>query len=122
MRWVKETRCPASLSCLRRPSIVVTASVRNEVAVGIDRVSSMYLASMPAPPRSGWGAAPGAGAGGGAAGGGAAARVRAPARGPPPPRAPRPPAAVGARGENLGLREAPPGPRAPDVREVDALG
>src|SRR4051794_1877874 len=68
MRWVKETRCPASLSCLRRPSIVVTASVRNEVAVGIDRLSSMYLASMPAPPRSGRGSESGAGAVTGAAG------------------------------------------------------
>src|SRR3954452_4918533 len=62
MRCVNETRWPASLSCLRRPSIVVTASVRNEVAVGIDRLSSMYFASMPAPPRSGWGVASGAGA------------------------------------------------------------
>src|SRR3954469_13309257 len=62
MRWVNETRWPASLSCLRRPSIAVTASVRNEVAVGIDRLSSMYFASMPAPPRSGWGVASGAGA------------------------------------------------------------
>src|ERR687892_151380 len=63
MRCVNETRLPASLSCLRRPSIVVTAIVRNEVAVGIDRLSSMYRASMPAPPRSGWGSAAGAGAG-----------------------------------------------------------
>src|SRR3954468_431254 len=68
MRWVNKTRWPASLSCLRRPSIVVTASVRNEVAVGIDRLSSMYLASIPAPPRSGSGLEPGAGAVTGAAG------------------------------------------------------
>jgi len=37
----KETRLPASLSCLRRPSSVVTVMVRNEVAVGIFRDSSM---------------------------------------------------------------------------------
>src|SRR3954447_25850915 len=71
MRWVNETRWPASLSCLRRPSIAVTASVRNEVAVGIDRLSSMYFASMPAPPRSGWGVDAGAGAMTGSAGAGA---------------------------------------------------
>src|SRR4051794_40265501 len=70
MRWVNETRWPASLSCLRRPSIAVTASVRNEVAVGIDRLSSMYFASMPAPPRSGWGVDAGAGAVTGSAGAG----------------------------------------------------
>ena len=41
IRCVKETRWPASLSCLRRLSSVVTVSVRNEVAVGIARDSSM---------------------------------------------------------------------------------
>src|SRR4051795_876402 len=82
MRWVNETRWPASLSCLRRPSIDVTAIVRNEVAVGIDRLSSMYLASMPAPPRRGCGVASGDGAVAGAAGGGGAAAV-AGGRAPP---------------------------------------
>ena len=43
---MKETRWPASLSCLRRASSVVTVSVRNEVAVGTWRDSSMYLASI----------------------------------------------------------------------------
>src|SRR3954464_634234 len=90
MRWVNETRWPASLSCLRRPSIAVTASVRNEVAVGIDRLSSMYLASMPAPPRSGWGVDAGAGAVTGSAGAGA------------------PPFATGARTSAFVMR--PPGP------------
>ena len=41
IRCVKETLWPASLSSLRRASSVVTVSVRNEVAVGIDRDSSM---------------------------------------------------------------------------------
>jgi hypothetical protein len=41
IRWVKETFCPASLSCLRRASIAVTVMVRNDVAVGISRDSSM---------------------------------------------------------------------------------
>src|SRR3954453_18696099 len=91
MRWVNETRCPASLSCLRRPSIDVTAIVRNEVAVGIDRLSFMYLASMPAPPRSGCGVAPGDGAVAGSAGGAAA-----------------PPLAVVARAAAFGVR--PPWP------------
>src|SRR4051794_22950166 len=50
MRWVKETFWPAFLSSLRRASIVVTVTVRNEVAVGIERLSSMYLASIAAPP------------------------------------------------------------------------
>ena len=53
IRCVNETFWPASLSCLRRPSICVTVSVRNEVAVGIDRLSSMYFASIAAPPRIG---------------------------------------------------------------------
>src|SRR4051812_50198285 len=91
MRWVNETRCPASLSCLRRPSIDVTAIVRNEVAVGIDRLSFMYLTSMPAPPRSGCGVAPGDGAGARSAGRAAAPPVAVVARtaalGAPPPRA-----------------------------------
>src|SRR4051794_24346734 len=34
--------------------MTVTVIVRNEVAVGIDRDSSMYLASIAAPPLSGW--------------------------------------------------------------------
>src|SRR3954453_5031197 len=50
MRCVKETFWPAFLSSLRRASIVVTVMVRNEVAVGIERLSSMYLASIAAPP------------------------------------------------------------------------
>ena len=41
IRCVKETRWPASLSCLRRASSVVTVRVRNEVAVGTWRDSSM---------------------------------------------------------------------------------
>ncbi len=41
IRCVKETRWPASLSCLRRVSRFVTVKVRNEVAVGIARDSSM---------------------------------------------------------------------------------
>ena len=41
IRCVNETRRPASLSCSRRPSSTVTVSVRNEVAVGIERLSSM---------------------------------------------------------------------------------
>ena len=41
MRWVKETFWPPFLSCLRRVSIAVTVMVRNEVAVGIERLSSM---------------------------------------------------------------------------------
>src|SRR3954454_23747748 len=122
MRWVNETRWPESFSCLRRPSIVVTASVRNEVAVGIDRLSSMYLASMPAPPRSGWGSAPGAGAVTASAGAPARRLGRAPARGRCPRRGRPRRAAVGDRGEDVGLRDAPAGPRARDVREVDALG
>src|SRR3954469_9725018 len=34
--------------------MTVTVIVRNDVAVGIDRDSSMYLASIAAPPLSGW--------------------------------------------------------------------
>src|SRR4051794_41780785 len=109
MRWVNETRWPASLSCLRRPSIDVTAIVRNEVAVGIDRLSSMYLASMPAPPRSGCGVAPGDGAVAGSAGGAAAPPLgvvagAAPLVIPPPgagagaPPGARPPPPAGGRG------------------------
>ena len=41
MRWVNETFWPAFLSCLRRPSMTVTVIVRNEVAVGMARLSSM---------------------------------------------------------------------------------
>jgi hypothetical protein len=41
MRWVNETFWPPALSCLRRVSIAVTVIVRNEVAVGIERDSSM---------------------------------------------------------------------------------
>ena len=41
IRWVNETFWPAAFSCLRRASRVVTVSVRNEVAVGIERLSSM---------------------------------------------------------------------------------
>ena len=41
IRCVNETFWPPALSCLRRPSIAVTVTVRNEVAVGIDRLSSM---------------------------------------------------------------------------------
>src|SRR3954467_8964768 len=111
MRWVNETRWPASLSCLRRPSIAVTASVRNEVAVGIDRLSSMYFASMPAPPRSGWGVDAGAGAVTGSAGAGGA-----------PVAAGGGAAAVRAGGEDVGLRDAPAGAGAGDVRQVDPLG
>src|SRR4051795_3589542 len=123
MRCVNETRWPASLSCLRRPSIVVTASVRNEVAVGIDRLSSMYFASMPAPPRSGWGLAPGAGAGTGAAGAGRApvARGVGAGRGRGDGRRRRGRAAVGDGGEDVGLRDPPAGAGARHVREVDPL-
>ena len=41
IRWVNETRRPACFSCSRRWLRVVTVSVRNEVAVGIERLSSM---------------------------------------------------------------------------------
>ena len=41
IRCVKETLWPASLSCLRRWSSTVTVIVRNEVAVGIERLWSM---------------------------------------------------------------------------------
>ncbi len=41
IRCVNETFRPAAFSCLRRASRVVTVSVRNEVAVGIERLSSM---------------------------------------------------------------------------------
>ena len=41
IRCVKETRWPASLSCLRRVSRFVTVKVRKDVAVGICRDSSM---------------------------------------------------------------------------------
>ena len=40
-RWVNETRWPASFSCVRRWASVVTVIVRNEVAVGMARLSSM---------------------------------------------------------------------------------
>ena len=49
---VNETFLPAALSCLRRASSTPTASVRNDVAVGIDRLSSMYFASIAAAPLS----------------------------------------------------------------------
>src|SRR5438445_10334490 len=45
---------PAALSSLRRASMTVTVIVLNDVAVGIDRDSSMYLASIAAPPLRGW--------------------------------------------------------------------
>ena len=58
IRWVKETFIPRSLStplsALRLASSVSTASVLNEVAVGIERLSSIALASIAAGPRSGF--------------------------------------------------------------------
>src|SRR3954454_21032396 len=117
MRWVNETRSLASLSCLRRPSIDVTASVRNEVAVGIDRLSSMYFASMPAPPRSGRDSAPGAGAVAGS--GGADAPPLATVGGAPTFALP-PPGPAGGASSTCGTR--PPGAGASDVGEVDPLG
>ena len=57
-RWVKETFIPRSLrtalSALRLASSVSTAIVRNEVAVGTSRLSSIALASIAAGPRSGF--------------------------------------------------------------------
>ena len=54
--WVKETFMPRSLrtlfSALRLASSVSTAIVRNEVAVGTSRLSSIALASIAAGPRS----------------------------------------------------------------------
>ncbi len=41
IRCVNETRWPASLSWARRCSSTLTVSVRKEVAVGIERLSSM---------------------------------------------------------------------------------
>ncbi len=41
MMWVKETFCPAALSSRRRASMVETTRVRKEVAVGMERLSSM---------------------------------------------------------------------------------
>ena len=52
MMCVKETLRPASFNCLRRASIVPTDRLRKLVAVGTDRLSSMYLASIAAPPLS----------------------------------------------------------------------
>src|SRR4051794_35104386 len=73
IRWVNESFLPAALSDLRRASSVPTSSVRNEVAVGIDRDSFMKRASVAAGPRIGF--APGAGGALGAlkAGGGGVA-------------------------------------------------
>ncbi|OJU79728.1 MAG: hypothetical protein BGO11_01745 [Solirubrobacterales bacterium 70-9] len=55
-RWVKEVFRPRSFSCaliaLRFASSVSTAIVRNEVAVGTARLSSIALASIAAGPRS----------------------------------------------------------------------
>ncbi len=55
-RWVKEVFRPRSLSgaliALRLASSVSTAIVRNEVAVGTARLSSIALASIAAGPRS----------------------------------------------------------------------
>ena len=55
-RWVKETFNPRSLSttliAFRFASSVSTAIVRNEVAVGTARLSSIALASIAAGPRS----------------------------------------------------------------------
>ena len=101
-RWVKETFIPRSLStplsALRFASSVSTASVRNEVAVGIERLSFIALASIPAGPRRGL-ASP-------------AARRRRRCAGSV--------AAVG--GEHVGLRYPPARPGAGDLAEVDALG
>src|SRR3954453_16834568 len=114
MRWVNETRCPASLSCLRRPSIDVTAIVRNEVAVGIDQLAFMYLTSMPAPPRSGCGVAPGDGAVAGSAGGGGAPPLWVVGGGLLTP--------VGDLGEDVRLRDPAAVAGAGDARDGDALG
>ena len=69
-RWVKETLRPRSFStaliALRLASSVSTAIVRNEVAVGTARLSSIALASIAAGPRSRFGS-PAAAAGAAAA-------------------------------------------------------
>ena len=74
IRWVKLTFIPRSFrtpfSALRLASSVSTASVRNEVAVGIWRLSSIALASAPAGPRRTF-ASPSAAAAGRAAAGAA---------------------------------------------------
>src|SRR3954454_1558911 len=85
--------------------MAVTVIVRNEVAVGIDRLSSMYLASIAAPPLSGW-------------------------RGPRPSAAcAPPPAGAGGGGrrspatiEDILLGDPAAGSRAGDGLEVDPLG
>jgi hypothetical protein len=70
-RWVKDTFIPRSfssaLSALRLASSVSTASVRKEVAVGIERLSSIAFASIAAGPRSGVASPSAAGAVGAAA-------------------------------------------------------
>ena len=70
MRCVNETLRPFSLSweliAFRFASSVSTGSVRNEVAVGIFRLSFIRFASVPAGPRSGF-SSPSAAAGAGAA-------------------------------------------------------
>ena len=71
IRCVNETFMPRSLSApliaLRLASSVSTGSVRNEVAVGIDRLSFIALASIAAGPRSGLASPSAAGAAAGAA-------------------------------------------------------
>src|SRR3954452_16083583 len=53
IRCVNESFLPAALSALRLLSSVSTSSVRNEVAVGIERLSFMKRASVAAGPRMG---------------------------------------------------------------------
>ncbi len=63
IRWVNESFLPAPLSCLRYASSLSTGSVRKLVAVGIDRLSSMNLASVAAGPRITFDSTPAGGAG-----------------------------------------------------------
>src|SRR4051794_40679991 len=79
IRWVKESFLPAALSALRLVSRMSTSSVRNEVAVGIDRLSFMKRASVAAGPRIGFGPGAGGAVGGGGGGGRVAAVPPAPA-------------------------------------------
>ena len=103
IRWVKLTFIPRSLStpfsALRLASSVSTASVRNEVAVGIWRLSSIALASAPAGPRSDLGLAVGGASGAGGRRGAVAA----------------------AGGQDVGLRDLAAGAGALDGAQVDAF-
>jgi len=64
MTWVKLTRgCPVESRCLlssrRFSSSVRTGMVRAEVAVGTDRLASMFSTARTAPPRIGCSTSPG---------------------------------------------------------------